>query len=136
MLRYEIAMFQIWLSHRSSSLTNFPLNNLHLTTINHLLIRNLFDHPFDLTSLMKPSNDNAYEQMVRYVADKVIIAAQALLPCYQSKAAHERLKLSNRKPKKQDVVLHKQIMNAMEARQQQLIQRMEYDMKQKQRFFR
>lgn len=129
-------MFQIWLSRRSSSLTIFPLNDLHLTIINHLLIRNLFDHPFDLTSLMEPSNGNGYEQMIKYVADKVIISAQALLHGYQSKTTRERLKLSNRKPKNQDAVLHEKIMNAMEARQRQLIQRMDYDIKQKQCLFR
>lgn len=136
MLRYEIEMFQTWLSHRSSSSTTFPLTSLHLTTINHLLIRTLFDHPLDLASLMKSLDDNAHEQMVRYVADKAIIAAQVLLDSYQCKAIREKMKLLNRKPKNQDVMLHEQIMNAMENRQQQLIHRMEYDMKQKQCLFR
>lgn len=129
-------MFKTWLSHRSTLPTTFSLTSLHLTTINNLLIRTLFDHPLDLISLMKSSDSNSYDQMVRHLADKAIQAAETSIESYKCKAMREQTKLLNRKPKNQDAVLHEQIMNAMETRKEQLIQRMEYDMKQKQSLFR
>ena len=134
-------MFETWLALRSTSPTACSLQYLHLTTINRFLVQAMLDQPVDIASFLitsegSSSNQNAYEQMVKHLADKAMADTEALARNYRRKGIREEAKLSKLKPKSQDVIVHGKIMAAFEARKQQLAQRLQYDTEQKQRLLR
>lgn len=98
----------------------------------------MFDYPLDMATLMNTSdgsssNKDAYEQMIRHLADKVNADAEVLAQHYHRKGVREEMKLSSRKPKSQIVTTHETMVATCDVRKQHMIQRLQYDMEQKQR---
>ncbi|UJR12882.1 hypothetical protein I4U23_017056 [Adineta vaga] len=133
-LRYEIALFKNWLlSSKSSTLPLHTIQDLGLTKITPLFTHLTLHQHFFLISNADDSIDNYINSSHQFIENQIaetISTAQSYLKKHTEKVNDEKQKVLNNQEKFKIPPSVDTIMNAIENRQLNMIQRAQYNLQQ------
>ena len=127
-------MFKTWLTSRFTPSFSCTLQELRLTNINEIFAQATFDHQQKLMMMQESLQEMINcETFINDSTTQTLILAEQKADNYARKANDENNKLYRRRASSKNVQHLNHTIDAIENRSKQLMQRIQYDTKQKQR---
>lgn len=138
-MRYELAVFQYWLSHRKSSPTYpYTFQDLRLTKINSIvthLIWNTTKCSPETKNIMNNSEAFTMDEFIQSLAHRTIAAFQERIAYYTEKILNEKEKLSTRREHPTNQSYIDDLLKCIDDRQLNMIHRAQYNVEQRLKTF-
>jgi hypothetical protein len=128
-IRYEIAMFQKWLSIQSVT-TSYAYPDLQLTNITQILTQLIFKQPHISNNNFFMANNNSMNPVAPPLFEQTLIKAEAIAQGFVQKATEAKGRLWQTRSNHKNIPLFDQVFTLIITREQNMIQRAQYNINQ------